>query len=176
MKRILIILPFLAACATSSEYTAYLQAQQEANRQAAETQKPLVRLTAQPGQQITGLQSLEVYTPTAAPVIQQQRPNEWAAVVQSGLGVVGTLGGVALGGKAAIGMAREIKEAGTAGYSFVQAPGTVTTTTTTIDTTHAPTVVTAPDPVIVTQPAPVIVTTPDPVVVRPEVVTTEVLK
>ena len=42
MKRILILLPFLTACATSSEYTAYLQAQQEANKQAAEHQATLV--------------------------------------------------------------------------------------------------------------------------------------
>lgn len=171
MKKVLILLPFLAACASSPEYESYLKAQHEANRHAAENQKPLVRLTAQPGQQITGLQSLEVYTPAAAPVIQQQRPNEWAAVVGQGLGVISSIGGLAVGGKAAIGLAREVRQAGTAGYPFVQAPGTVTTTT--IDTTHAPTVVTAPDPVIVTQPPVQVV---NPVVVRPEVVTTEVLK
>lgn len=166
-----------AGCSTTGDYKAYLQAQAEANRQAAEGQKPLVELTAQPGQPITGLSSLKVYPPTAAPVIQQSRPNEWAGVVGQGLGVLGTLGGIHYGGKAAVGLASEIRQAGTAGYAHIQAPGTVTTNTLSgtgtlgsgayshTDSTHAPTVVTTPDPVIVTQPAPVIVPAPDPVIV-----------
>jgi hypothetical protein len=160
MKRILLILPFLAACATSPEYTSYLQAQQEANKQAIEHQKPLVRLTAHPGQTITGLQSLEVYTPTAAPVFQQSRPNEWAAVVQTGLGVVGTLGGIKLGGDAAIGLAGEMRKGASYGYDYMQNPLTQ----------PAPLVVTQPAPTIVTQPAPTIVTAPSAQVVNPVVV------
>ena len=176
----------LAGCATSPEYTAYLQAQQDANRQAAEHQKPLVRLTAQPGQQITGLQSLEVYTPTTAPVIQQQRPNEWAAVVGQGIGVIGTIGGIHAGGKAAIGLAGEIRQAGTAGYAHIQAPGAVTTMTGStgvlgagayaIDSTHAPTVVNQPAPTIVTAPDPVIVPPADPVIVPPTIVNPVVVR
>ena len=170
--RILLLLPFLTACATSAEYDSYLKAQAEANKQAAEHQKPLVRLVAQPGQQITGLQSLEVYTPTSAPVVQQARPSEWAAVVSQGLGVVGSVGGLAVGGKAAIGLASQVRQAGTAGYQSIQAPGAITTTTTITDTTHTPTVVNTPDPIVVNQPAPIVV---DPVVVNPVVVRPEVV-
>lgn len=177
MKKIMLLLPFLAACATPG-YDQYLKAQADANRLAAETQKPLFRMTAQPGQPITGLATLEVYTPQAAPVIQQARPNEWAAVLGQGFGVLGTLGSIKLGGDAAIGMASQIRQAGTAGYAHIQAPTTTMTNSTGvlgsgtygIDNTHAPTIVTQPAPVIVEQPAPVIVTTPDPVIVRPEVV------
>lgn len=181
---VLILMSSLAGCA-SPGYKEYLQAQSDANRQALEAQKPLIRITAQPGQQITGLQSLEVYTPQQMPVIQQARENEWARVLGQGLGVVGQVGSIYYGGKAAASLASEIRQAGTAGYAHIQAPGSVSTTTSTttstvttstdtantmsnstgvlgsgtyqLDSTHAPTVVTQPTPVIVTQPAPVVV-------------------
>lgn len=128
----------LSACATPG-YDSYLQAQSEANRQALEAQKPLIKITAQPGQQITGLQSLEVYTPQQMPVIQQARPNEWAAVLGQAVGVVGQIGSIYYGGQAAIGIAGEIRQAGTAGYAHIQAPGAVTTTTNTTTTSTATT-------------------------------------
>ena len=72
LKRFLLLCTavLLTACASSPDYNQYIQAQTEANKQAMESQKPLVRLVAQPGMAITGLQSLEVYTPSQAPVIQ----------------------------------------------------------------------------------------------------------
>lgn len=119
---VLAVLGVMTGCSTTGDYKAYLQAQAEANRQAAEGQKPLVELTAQPGQAITGLASLKVYTPTAAPVIQQSRPNEWAGVVGQGLAITGTVLGIQAAGKAAIGLADSVGKAGTAGYQFIQAP------------------------------------------------------
>ena len=181
----------LAGCASTQDYELYLQAQAVSNKQALDNQKPLVRLVAQPGMQITGLQSLEVFTPQSLPVIQQQRPSEWAAVVSKALDVTGTIGGIYFGGKAVVGIATQVKEAGIAGYNSVQAPGpvntsTITTTTNTnntmtsstgvlgsgtynIDSTHTPTVVTQPAPVIVNQPSPIVVNQPAPIVItQPE--------
>ena len=93
----------LNGCA-SSDYGEYVKAQSDANRLAVESQKPMVRITAQPGQPITGLASLEAYAPTAAPVIQQSRPNEWAGVLGHGIGVAGSVlgicGGLLAGGRA----------------------------------------------------------------------------
>ena len=137
MKKSIMLVLLLTGCASDKDYTAYLTAQQAANTQAAADQKPLVRITAQPGQNITGLQSLEVYTPTAAPVIQQARPNEWVGVVQTAVGVIGTVGHIRAAGQAAVGIADSVGRAGTAGYAHVQAPAaniaTTTTTTTTTD-------------------------------------------
>jgi hypothetical protein len=47
----------------------------------------------------------------------------------------------------------------------IQAPGAITTTTTSTDSTHAPTIVTQPAPLVVTQPAPITITQPAPLVV-----------
>ena len=64
MKRILALITLaLAGCASDKEYTMYLQAQHEANKLAITEQKPLVRFTAQPGQNITGLATFEVFAP-----------------------------------------------------------------------------------------------------------------
>ena len=142
----------LTACATGPEYNQYLQAQSEANKQAVEHQKPLVRLVAQPGMAITGLQSLEVYTPSQAPVIQQARPSEWAAVAQTGLSTIATLGGIKLGGDAVIGLASQVRQAGTHGYSFMTPSGPSFNNSFNTDTTHTPTVVNQPAPIVVTQP------------------------
>lgn len=165
----------LTGCA-SQDYTRYVAAQSEANRLHVETQKPLVRITAQPGMSITGLAGLEVYMPGAAPVIQQSRPSEWAGVTSQALGVVGAVGGIYAGGKAAEGLLNSASK-------FIQPNANVSTVThttgpiTTIgansgensgnsgrlagttmsDSTSAPTVVTQPAPVIVTQPQPIVV-------------------
>lgn len=171
----------LSACASGGDYKAYLAAHSEAQRLTAETQKPLVELTAHTGQPITGLAGLRVYMPTQAPVVQQARPNEWAAVVGQGLSIVGTVGGIVAAGRAASSLADSVGNAATAGYGYIQAPAANVTTTTTSthsvgaysgensgnsgriagssmsDSTSSPTVVTQPPPVVVTQPAPVIV-------------------
>lgn len=129
----------LVGCA-GSDYGQYVKAQSEANRLAVETQKPLVRLTAQPGQAITGLAGLEVYMPTSAPVIQQARPNEWVGLLGQGLGIAGTVIGIREAGKAAVGLADSVGRAGTTGYQYIQTPqanvSTVTTTTTTTDSSN----------------------------------------
>lgn len=165
---ILASLVVLAGCSTSGDYKEYITAQAEANQRAMDGQKPLVKLVAQPGMAITGLHSLEVYTPIQAPVVQQARPSEWAGVVQSGFSVLGMLGGIKLGGDALIGLSSQVRQAGTAGYQFMNAPGPSTTSNYTYtnsynqDSTHAPT--------IVTQPAPVIVPPADPIIVNPVIV------
>ena len=124
----------LTGCA-SGNYGEYVKAQSDANRLAVESQKPMVRLTAQPGQPITGLASLEVYAPTAAPVIQQSRPNEWAGVLGQGISVVGSVLGIKYAGEAATSLADSVGRSSNAGYQYIQAPAanvsTVTTTTTT---------------------------------------------
>ena len=135
MKALLLILTVLSitGCA-STDYKEYVQAQAEANRLATDTAKPLVRLTAQPGQAITGLASLEVYAPTQAPVIQQARANEWAGVLGQGLSIAGTVLGIKVAGDAAIGLSDSVGKYSTAGYASIQAPqaniSTINTTTT----------------------------------------------
>lgn len=175
----------LAGCASDKDYQTYIAAQQAANTQAAQDQKPLVRLTAQPGQTITGLASLEVFTPQAAPVIQQAQQSGWIGVAHAAVsGSAMVLGGY-VAGQAAVGLADSVGRAGTAGYAHVQAPGAVTTNTMTgstgtlgsgsYDATHAPTVVVQPAPAqipagdvtVVTQPPPVVVTQPAPIIVQP---------
>lgn len=153
-KALTILIPALLAGCASTDYKQYIAAQEKANEMAIKEQKPLVEITAQPGQSITGLAG----------------PNEWVGVFSQGLGVLGTLGGIHYGGKAAVGLASEVRQAGTAGYPFVQAPTTLSGTGTIgggaySDSTHAPTVATAPDPLVVNQPAPVIVNQPAPTVV-----------
>lgn len=138
MKTLLVMSSLLlfTGCATSCDYKQYVAAQQEANRLAADTQKPLVRLTAQPGQAITGLASLEVYTPASTPVIQQARPNEWAG----GLGILGTVASLKVSGDAASNLANSVGKWSTVGYSHIQAPASnvsnITTTTTNTDASN----------------------------------------
>ena len=126
----------LNGCA-SSDYGEYVKAQSDANRLAVESQKPMVRITAQPGQPITGLASLEVYAPTAAPVIQQSRPNEWAGVLGHGIGVAGSVLGIKYAGEAATSLADSVGRSSNAGYQYIQAPAAnVSTVTTTTDSSN----------------------------------------
>lgn len=129
MKRITIAILalVLAACAHDQQYRDYLAAQQAAN--AAYRPAPLFVLEAHEGQPITGIKRIEVNVPGQPPIVQQARPSEWAQVWQSGLGTFGMLGGIYLGGRAAIGLSNSIGNAATAGYPYVQAPGAITTTT-----------------------------------------------
>ena len=133
----------LTGCATE-DYGRYVAAQSDANRAAIDAQKPLIRITAQPGQAITGLASLEVYTPTAAPVIQQSRPNEWIGVIGQALGILGTVGSLKVSGDAAVGLVDSVGKWTTTGYSSVQAPApNIYTTTTTTDASDRSTTSTA---------------------------------
>jgi hypothetical protein len=155
---------FLTGCASSDGYQRYLQAQSAAIK----AQKPMLRITAEKGQAITGLASIEVYGPGMS--IQQERPNEWAAVVSSGINVLGVVGGIVAAGQASQDLVNAVGGLGT--NSTVIDNSLVDNRTTDrhdiansynpIDSTHAPTVV--------TQPAPLIVTQPQPIVVQPQVV------
>ncbi len=179
MRILLLGIVALAGCATTTD-PAYLQAQLDAQKLAAAEQKPLVRLTAHAGQQISGLASFEVYMPTQAPTIQQSRPNEWAGVVSQGLGVIGTLGGIYYAGKAAVGLADSVGSSNATIAGRIQAPGAVTTTnigqgayspaTATTTSTATPTVVNQPAPLVITQPQPLVITQPQPLIVNPVIV------
>lgn len=129
IRALLVCLATLTGCA-STDYKQYLEAQAQAHKMSTEAQKPLVRLTAHEGQQISGLASLEVYMPAAAPVVQQARPNEWAAIIGQGLSIAGTVGGLYLGGRASADLARAVGASSTVGYQWVQAPAATVTTTT----------------------------------------------
>ena len=138
MKTIIVLLVAvsIAGCA-GGDYGQYVKAQSEANRLAVETQKPLVRITAQPGQAITGLAGLEVYMPTSAPMIQQARPNEWAGVLGHGIGVAGSVLGIKYAGEAATSLADSVGRSSNAGYQYIQAPAAnVSTVTTTTDSSN----------------------------------------
>lgn len=143
MNKVLIVLGALSlgACSTlggnkiDADYSAYLAAHQAATsgyKQAVE----LVKIEAMPGQQITvsGLKGITVSMPAAPMQSAQQRvqqPNEWASVVQSGIGVVGTVMGIRAAGNAAIGLA------GAVGSVARTPQANVTTTTTTNTDSHA---------------------------------------
>lgn len=136
MKTIIVLLVALLTGCASGDYGEYVKAQSDANRLAVESQKPMVRLTAQPGQPITGLASLEVYAPTSAPVIQQSRPNEWAGVLGQGISVVGSVLGIKYAGEAATSLADSVGRSSNAGYQYIQAPAENVSTVTTTSTTN----------------------------------------
>lgn len=127
----------LPGCATGS-YENYLKANAAAIREVYANQKPMVRITAIKGMQITGLDSIEVFAPMSMPNIQQERPNEWAAVAGSALGVLGTVGGVWVAGANANNLAATVGASSNYGYSFSQPPGAVTTTSTVITDSYNP--------------------------------------
>lgn len=175
----LLLSTLMAGCASTESYGRYLAAQAQATQAAIKAQKPLLKITAQSGQAITGLSSIEVYGQAALPTFQQERPNEWAAVAQSGLQMLGVVGGVIAGGRAAEDLANAVGKSSTYGYQYIQASGPVTTNNTStlttsttdshavdshntvdshaisgsynpVDNTGTPTVVYQPAPVVVT--------------------------
>jgi len=167
MKYLALILALsLTGCASSDGYQRYLSAQSAAIK----AQKPMLEIIAEKGQAITGLASIRVYGPGMS--IQQERPNEWAAVVSSGINVLGVVGGIVAAGNASENLVQAV---GGLGISS----SVVNTDNRTVDThaitdsynqTATPTVVTSPAPVIVEQPAPVVIQQPAPVIVQPQVV------
>lgn len=152
------LLLMLTGCASTENYGRYLQAQSAAIK----SQKPMLKITAQPGVPITGLASIEVYGPGTT--IQQERPSEWAAVASSGLQVLGVVGGIVAAGNAS---ANLVDAVGGLGISS----SVVNTDNRTWDT-HAITESynQTAKPTIITQPAPLVVTQPAPLVVQPQVV------
>jgi len=162
----ILVLATFTGCASSDGYQRYLQAQSAAIK----AQKPMLEIIAQKDQPITGLASIRVYGPGMS--IQQEKDNEWARVVTSGLQVVGVVGGIVAAGNAS---ANIVDSVGGLGISS----SVVNTDNRTVDThaitdsynqTATPTVVTSPAPVIVEQPAPVVIQQPAPVIVQPQVV------
>jgi len=93
---ILAALVGLAGCSSKEEVMAYYQAQLEAIK----AQPPIVKLKAQPGQQITGLESLEVYAPQASGGRVAQHEDPGWKVLGQGVGAAAAVGGayVALDG------------------------------------------------------------------------------
>ncbi|GHU34240.1 hypothetical protein AGMMS50256_27600 [Betaproteobacteria bacterium] len=189
MRTLIVILLFVLSGCASTDYNAYLQAQQRAFAEAVSAQKPLVEIEAEPGQDIRGLRAVRIYTPVQAPQVQQARPSEWAATIEKGLGVVGTVLGIKYATDGAVRLSDSVGRGAAAAYPYVQTPqanvNTFNNTRTdtaqsqsiggngvlgsgtygTYDATSIPTVVTQPPPVVVTQPPPVVVTQPPPVIV-----------
>ena len=72
MKRVVILLALgLAGCANMEHQADQL----EAIKLHYAAQKPLIRIEALPGQQITGLASIEINVPQPAPIIPQPQPH-----------------------------------------------------------------------------------------------------
>jgi len=165
----------LAGCAADKDYFAYLQAQTEANRQHAAEAKPLLKIEAMEGQQITGLKSIEVNAPSQAATIQQSRPNEWAGVATTLISATGAVVGLHVGGQAAIGLANSV---GSLRPEVVMQPAPVQIPAgqVTVVTQPAPVQIPAPitvDPVVVQIPAPTVVNPQiiEPVIVNPVIIT-----
>lgn len=157
---ILVISTMVTGCASTESYGRYLQAQSAAIK----AQKPMLKITAQQGQAITGLASIEVYGPGMA--IQQEKDNEWARVVTSGLQVVGVVGGIVAAGNASANLVDSV-----AGLGITSSVSNITTDNRTWDT-HAITdsYNQTAKPTIVTQPAPAQIPAGEVVVVQPVVV------
>ena len=156
----IVVTYLFTGCASTDSYNRYLQAQSAAIK----AQKPMLRITAQPGQPITGLTSIEVYGPGMA--IQQERPSEWAAVASSGLNVLGVVGGIVAAGQASQDLVNAV-----GGLGITSSVSNISTDNRTWDT-HAITdsYNQTAKPTVVTQPAPVQIPAGEVVVVHPQVV------
>jgi hypothetical protein len=120
----------LTGCASDASYIAYLEAQRAAQTAAQQGARPLVRIVAQDGATITGLAGIEINLPVEAPRVEQQRPSEWAGVIQTGLGVFGAVGGIFASGKAAKDLAIAVGTHSAAIAGQIQAPAANVTTST----------------------------------------------
>ena len=114
----------------------------------------MLRITAQPGQPITGLASIEVYGPGMS--IQQEKDNEWARVVSSGLQVVGVVGGIVAAGRASEDLVNAVGGLGITS-SVVNTDNRTVDTHAITDSYNATATPTVVNPVVVTQPQPLVV-------------------
>ena len=155
MKYIALILALsLTGCASSDGYQRYLQAQSAAIK----SQKPMLEIIAHKDQPITGLAAIRVYGPGMS--IQQERPSEWAAVVSSGINVLGVVGGIVAAGQASQDLVTAVGGLGISSSVVTSADNRTFDThaiTDSYNQTATPTVVTQPAPITVMQPAPVVV-------------------
>ena len=148
-------------CASTESYGRYLSAQSAAIK----AQKPMLEILAQEGQAITGLKAIRVYGPGMT--VQQEKDNEWARVVTSGLQVVGVVGGIVAAGNASENLVNAVGGLGISS-SVINTDNRTTdrhdiaNSYNPIDNTSVPT--------IVTQPAPVQIPAGEVVVVNPIVV------
>lgn len=168
MKLILLAaIALVVGCASNpSAEQAYYQAA------SAEQGRPLVELVAEPGQAITGLQSLRVYAPSTAGGVRQYQKQyhpAWgiaASAVQIGLPIY-------LGGKAAVDLADSVgKSVGAVARDVVvvDQPAPITVDPVIVEqpapvTQPSPIIVGPPDPIIIEQPAPIVIPPPDPIFV-----------
>lgn len=148
MKAVLAVLMLALVAGCSNNPTAEQAYYQAA---AAQQDRPMVELVAEPGQAITGLQSLKIYAPNQGGVQQYRKQYHpaWSILgnaLQIGLPVY-------LGGKAAVDLADTVG----------RRVGDVARDVTVVEQ-PAPTIVTQPDPTIVD---PVVVPPVDPVIVPP---------
>jgi hypothetical protein len=182
--------PFITGCATSAEYTAYVEGQKALAQ--ARSQAEVARYTALAQIAETGDTAARVAAvislqagPAAVPAPGLQMPANTTALQWASVLVPGLMQMYTAHQSTRLGMRQSDNAAATAGSTnatmvglggLIQAPGASTSTVTTFtgsfnaDSTHAPTVVTQPAPVIVQQPTPIVVRQPEPMVVRPEVV------
>ena len=140
MKRIIVLVVLaglvmgsLAGCAGKEEQTAYMQAQ----LQALALQKPLLEIEGFKDQPIV-FKKLTVYAPGQGQI--QQYVDPWANVATNALGVLGAVGGIWVGGDAAVRLADTVGKHASAVYTH------------SYNQTAPP-----PEPVIVTQPEPIVV-------------------
>lgn len=106
-----------------TDYSAQVAATQALN---GRDRKPIFKLTAAPGQPITGLESLEVYGDEKQIDIPSAPPSAAAQIGLKALDVVKDVATAGIIGSVARNVSNNMREAGTAGYQYVQAPGATT--------------------------------------------------
>jgi hypothetical protein len=129
MRSILLVAVALTGCASDAAYLAYLDAQRTANATAYAQHKPLLELIGHDGQPITGLAAIRVNLPIEVPRVEQQRPSEWAGIVDRGFMM---LAPAVLAREVANGFTSGITAAGAANVAIagnIQAPQASVTTT-----------------------------------------------
>lgn len=146
MKPALVLLALLlAGCATSERREAD---QIEAIRLHYANQRPLVRIEALPGQTITGLASIEINAPSAAPILPPEQPHPVWQTINSLLPFIATIGVANAVGRASIGVANSVgavrgsSNVTTTNTSTVGATTTTNTSTTAGATTNTTSTVT----------------------------------
>ena len=132
MKRVVILLALgLAGCANMEHQADQL----EAIKLHYAAQKPLIRIEALPGQQITGLASIEINVPQPAPIISPPQPHPAWQTLNNLLPFVATVFTMRESSKVMIGVAgvlnRALSDTTTNTKTITRSGDTVTTNTNT---------------------------------------------